>query len=544
MPSHAPVASRPVYPVDFAVLRRRAARSLLVGLLGSATMVTTVGTVVTSSGCATTAEKTEPQARSAPNEPWREARPPAGPTPPVVFPTMQQKVLKNGLTLIVIEDHALPTVHASLVVRAGSAADGRDPGIADLTWDLLDEGAGGMAAAELQNAFADIGAEVSTGGGRESGSISTRVLSENLERALELMGLVAQKPSFASFDFERKQKLHISALKAKEGNPRSVASEILAAKMYGEDHPYGHADDGTVRSLEKLKVNSVKRFWSDNAGPKNSALVLVGDVTLDDASAMVEKALGRWRGGKTPKAPKASSAKDGGKIFVVDFPGSPQTIVRFGRPLLAAGDEGEAALIAMHQVLGGMFSSRLNLKLREEKQWTYGASSFLGRRLGPGPFGVATDVQTDNTGDAVAEIFAQLEAMKTTDVTDTELALAKDNYIRSLPGLFSLPPLQKQVAAELFSQGLPPDFYPALSANVEAVTVADVKAAAERALVKEDFVVLLVGDRAAILKGLEGKNLGEVVVLTKSGELAPPEAQPPAAPPAESAVAAPKEEAK
>ena len=470
-------------------------------------------------GCATTRESSNDAPRQAPQEPWREARPAAGDPAPLTFPTIQKAELKNGLTVLLVEDHALPTVHASLVVRAGASHDGKDAGLADITWDLLDEGAGTMGAAALANAFADIGASIDTGAGRESGSIRVRVLRTELEKALELMAVVAQKPTFSTPDFDRIKRLHQGALKEKEGDPNTLASQLLMAEVYGADHAYGHAADGTVASLEKIKQASVKRFWSEYAGPKNAALVLVGDLTIDDAKALAEKQLGKWRGGpsKAAKAPSTPAARKATKIVVVDFPGAPQTKIRIARPLLSAGDPEQAQAIVMNEILGGMFTSRLNLKLREEKQWSYGVNSSLEARVGVAPFVIRTDVQTDKTADALVEIFAQLDTLKSGGVTEAELALAKAHYTRSLPALFALPRLQAAVAAQLFTLGLPADHYTALSAAVTASTGELVKAAAERAIVKDDFVVVLVGDRAKIEAGLTDKALGDVVFVGRDG---------------------------
>jgi zinc protease len=194
-----------------------------------------------------------------------------------------------------------------------------------------------------------------------------------------------------------------------------------------------------------------------------------------------------------------------------------QTQIRVARPLLAVGDPDEPAMTVMNQILGGMFTSRLNLKLREEKQWTYGAFSQFDARTGPGPFVLGADVQTPSTGDALKEIFDQLDTLKTGGVTEAELALGKQNFVKSIPGLFSLPPLQVDVATDLFALGLPLDHYSTQLTAINAVTVEAVNKAAQRAIVKEDFVVVLVGDRAAIEAGLKDKNLGEVVFLTKDG---------------------------
>ena len=491
-------------------------RPTRIGLLACA-----VAASVVAVSCATTRDKGDEDVyRVADKEPWRDTRPAAGAAAPLTFPAFQRAELKNGLTIVVLEEHGLPTVHATLVVRAGTAMDGRDSGLANVAWDLLDEGTGDLTAPALANAFADLGADVSSSASREYGNLSVEVLRPELERALDLMSQVAQRPAFSPSDFERLKKLQLASLKGKEGDPETLGWQVLMAEVFGADHPYGHPGDGTVASVEKLKVAAVKRFWSEFAGPKNAALVFVGDISVNDAKALSEKQFGKWRGGpaKAPKAPTTPKARKGTKIVVVDFPGAPQTMIRLGRPLLAAADADLASATVMNQVLGGMFTSRLNLKLREEKQWTYGAFSSVDARYGVGPFIVGTDVQADKTGDAIAEVFAQLDTLKTGGITEAELGLAKANYLRSLPGLFAVAPLQTAEAAWAFALSLPADHHQKLAASVEAVTAEQAKAAAERAIVKEDMVVVLVGDRATIEAGLVGKDLGEVVFVGRDGQ--------------------------
>jgi zinc protease len=330
---------------------------------------------------------------------------------------------------------------------------------------------------------------------------------------------MVRSPAFNANDVERVKKRQLASLQGKQGDPETLAWQLLMAEVYGVDHPYGHPGDGTPASVEKLKVSSVKRFWSEHAGPKNAALIIVGDVTADDARALAEKHLGKWRGGpsKAPKPPTAPKQRKGTRIVVVDFPGAPQTMIRVGRSFMSATDPELPQAIVMNQVLGGMFTSRLNLKLREEKGWSYGAGSSVDARYGPGPLLISTDVQTDKTGDALVELMMQLDTLKTGGVTDEELALARANFVRTLPGLFAVAPLQSAQAVENFALGLPPDHHQKLAAAVEAVTADQVKAVAGRAIEIDDLVVVLVGDRAAITGQLEGKGLGEVVFLNRDG---------------------------
>jgi predicted Zn-dependent peptidase len=468
-------------------------------------------------GCTTAKDTRRFDVREAPDEPWRQRRPPAGPRPVTPLPTLQKTELKNGLTVIVVEDHGLPTIDAALVVRAGSALDGRELGVSTLTWDLLDEGAGTFHAAGLDNAFAEVGSQITSIGGRDSGALEVRFLKQHADRVVELMALVLQKPTFAAVDFDRLKRLQLDALKAREGDPDALALQVLEASVFGADHPYGAPIDGTTASVEKIKLASVKRFWSENFGPKHAVLVLAGDVTLEEARALAEKHLGRWRGAAKPvKQPPPPKPRTGMQVVVVDTPGAQQTRIRIGRALLPAGDPEEPAMIVLNQVLGGMFSSRLNLKLREEKQWTYGAFSSLEPRMGVGPFVVGADVETAATMEALVEMLAQLDALRT-GVTEDELALGRAAYSRSLPALFALPPAQVELAADLFVRGLPLDHPAKIVEGVNGATGEQVKAAAMRAVVPDDLVIVLVGDRAVFETALKERDLGTLTVLNRDG---------------------------
>jgi len=490
-------------------------------IIGGVVAATITGTVLGGSSCATTRETNEqPKVRVADSEPWRDQRPASGTPAPPAFPAYQRAELKNGLTVIVLEDHAQPTVHATLIVRAGTVSDGKDAGLAALTWDLLDEGAGDQGAAALAGAFGDIGAHVDAGAARDYGHLEVRVLRPSLERALELMGLLAQKPTFAAGDFERVRKRHIAHISIDASTPEAIADEVMLAEVFGADHPYGHHSAGTRATLEKLKPQAAKKFWTDHAGPKNAVLVLVGDITPDEGKALADKHLGKWRGGpaKGPKAPAAPKARKQARLVAVDFPGAPQTIVRVARAVTSSSDPDLAAALAVNQVLGGMPASRLGTKLRDEKQFTASVSSSVEARPGPGPFVIKTDVEADKTGEALAEIVAQLDTLKTGGVTDEELALAKASYTRALPGLFALPDLVVADAALSFAGALPADHQQKLADAVDAVTAEQAKAAAERLISRDDLVIVLVGDRATIEAAVAAKALGDLVFVGRDGQ--------------------------
>jgi predicted Zn-dependent peptidase len=467
--------------------------------------------------CKTTSEKDSASAgRVPPDEPFRADRPEAGPSPEVTLPKFEKTTTKNGLTVYVANVPELPIVDARLVVAAGAAQESaKQAGLASLTYDMLDEGAGDYDAIGLADAVASLGAQLSVGGGRESGSASIQILRRNLDDGVGLLALLAQQPRFSSKDFSRIQKQRLSALKARAGDPRSISSDLFSEVAFGAQHPYGHPAAGTEESVNGLSVRDVKKFWSGHAGPKTSALIFAGDITTDDAIALAEKHFSRWR--SKAKRAKAPADPPAGKlsVHVVNLPGTPQTVVRIGRPLIKRGDPDEFALEVMNRALGGMFSSRLNLKLREEKQFTYGAGSGLAPGRGVGPWSAGAGIKVEHTAEAIGDFFAEFERILAEPPSEKELAGAKDNLIKSFPARFETISSMSSAAAELFLYDLEGDFFAQVPTKVQAITAEDLKRVAERAMVKDQMRVVLVGDLEKFKAGLEELKLGELVVVER-----------------------------
>lgn len=457
--------------------------------------------------------------RTPPDEPWRQNRPPPGEAPEVKLPVFQRAQLKNGLTVLLAEEHSLPIVDMQVVVLAGSVVEKPDEaGLSALTFDMLDEGAGDYNALSLADAFAKLGTNVHVSSGRESGVLSLDVLKRNADAGLELLSLMVQRPTFSSDDFERVRERHLSQLVQRAGQPGAVASDVFSLSAYGRTHPYGQPSDGTVETVQKLNARRAKKFWTDHVAPSNAAVVFAGDLTLDEAKALAEKHFGKWKGrAQRPKAPGEPGATKL-SIHVVDFPGAPQTVVRIGRPVLTKGDPDEPAFELMNQILGGMFSSRLNMNLREAKGWTYGAFSVAQAMRVKGPVLAGAGIKTEHTAAAVSEFFKEFARLSAESITEEELAAAKANYIKSLPGLFETVGAMGGAASALFVYDLPMDYYAKLPERIEAVTADDVKRAAERALVKDEMVVVLVGDAATIEPGLKELGLAEIVRVSPTGE--------------------------
>jgi zinc protease len=507
-------------------MNRRSIEGQSKSLLGRALRVSALSLVaagVIAGGCAGKQKTDAAEVRTPPDEPWRKERPASGESPDVKLPVFERETLKNGLQIYVIREAALPLVDVRLMVRAGSQLDGaKEAGLATLAWDMLDEGAGKMDALALADAVAALGTSVNIANGREAGSLSMALLKRNLEPGLELLATMAQKPSFKQDDFERVLKRHESTLKGRAGNPRAIAQDVFAATSYGTKHPYGGLGVGTAQTVAKLNARKAKSFWSKHAGPKTSALVFAGDITLEEAKTLAKKHFGKWRGrAKPPKAPKDPTSHEVTRLHLVNVPNTPQTVVLVGRPLAKHGDEDEWGLQVLNQMLGGMFSSRLNLNLREDKGWTYGAWSFVDRRAGMGPFGASAGIKAEHTADALSEFFKEFDGLLEGPKDDAELNAAKDNYVKSLPGRFETVSSMGAAGGELFLYDLPLDYYAQLPEQIKAVTAEDVKNAAQRALPKEKLNVILVGDKSVISGSVEALGVADIVEVTHTGEPVP-----------------------
>ncbi|OGQ24754.1 MAG: hypothetical protein A2138_20325 [Deltaproteobacteria bacterium RBG_16_71_12] len=458
------------------------------------------------------------QRRVVPDEPWRQARPPSGPVPELKVPAVQRAGLKNGLTVLVVEDHSLPLVTARVVVRAGAAQEvAKDAGLAALTWDLLDEGAGSMNQLALANAVAQLGAELTTSCELEGGAAQIELARDHAEAGLKLLGTVVTKPTFTAADFERVRDQALVRVQERNTDARAVADTLVNALVYGSEHAYGHDAAGSADTIGKLTAQKVKSFWTTHAAPRNAALIIAGDVTLEQAKALAQKAFGAWSGsGRAPKAPTEPALRSALTIATVDFPGASQAALRVARAGLAASDADLPALIVLNAVLGGTRSSRLNVKLREEKQWTDAARSEQLALLGRGPWLLSTEVQTDAAANAVAETIAIIESLKS-GISDDELGRAKEGWVRALPGLLGTPADQARALGTAFAQGFDADMALKMAEAVLVVTSDDVKRVAERVLVKDDLVVVLAGDRAVLSAKLKEQGLPDALLFGKDG---------------------------
>jgi zinc protease len=456
---------------------------------------------------------------AARTEDWRRTAPGPAAASPLELPVPKTFPLVNGLTVYLIEQHKLPIVSANLVALGGGEANPPSfPGLAAFTSTMLDEGTGRRSSLQIAEDADRLGATLSTGASTDMASVAVRSLKKTAEQALELLADVALDPQFPAHEVDRIRNERLTQLLQQRDNPGALAAKVLYSVLYGPDHPYGYTELGTEESIRAISRDQMLEFWHRTYVPGNAALVLAGDVTEAEARTLAEKYFGKWSGKanlEPPRAPQAAAAR---RIVIVEKPGSPQTTLYVGHVGIARSNPDYVPLDVMNTELGGLFSSRINLNLREQHGYTYGASSVFVARRGPGPFLAATGVRTDVTAAAVREIFKEFERMRTEVVTADELATSKDSIARSLPGLFETTPQMASSIAQLFVHKLPLDYYRALPAKVDAVTAAEVQRVAAQYLHPERAVVVAVGDRAKIEKDLQKLELGPIELRDRDGK--------------------------
>jgi predicted Zn-dependent peptidase len=448
-------------------------------------------------------------------------KPAAGPTPAVQPLNVVQRTLPNGLTLWVVSDKELPTINAQLVIRAGAAQDGTIPGIASVTAGLLDEGTTKRNATAFAEAADRLGINLRAGAGVEETSVTLSTLTRTADSAFALMGEMVTQPAFAAEEIERDRKSRLQNLARRKDQPTVIASETFDRLIYGDDHPYGHAGDGTTESITALTRDDITGFYRRFYLPNNAVLVVVGDVTPDQAARYANLAFADWKRGTVPAvattAPSAPSASKTG-VFLVDKPGAAQSEIRIGHAGVPRMSPDYYPLTVLNAVLGGQFTSRINLNLREDKGYTYGARSNWSFDRGPGPFTASAGVFTAVTDSSLVQFMKELTEIRTSrPATDDEVQFAKGALVRSYPRLIETDAGVANRLADLALFGLPPSELTDFVKRTEAVTTADVNRVAKSQLHPDDFTIVVVGDLAKIQSGVEALNLGPVTVLDANG---------------------------
>ncbi len=451
---------------------------------------------------------------------WRKTKPEAGPSPTIHLPVPRELSLENGMKLLLVEDHTLPVLTAELISRAGSENNPADkPGLATLTSTIMRDGTVSRDLEKLAGDQEKIGTRINTGSGMDSGSVSMTLLTNYVNEGMDLLADVAQHPAFRTDDVDRDRKQRLVAIGQETDNVQSMAMRVAPKLLFG-DSPYGQSGNGTLDSVKSITADDISAFYKSHYGPKNSALVLVGDVTEADAVKLAKKYFGSWNNATAP-APviPAPPAPQPTHVVIVDKPGAPQTALFAVALGVAENSPDSEALSVMDYTLGGSFASRINMNLREVHGYTYGASSrFIQMRSG-GEFFAGGLVRTDVTAPAAKEMMGEIRNFPGKPSTADELQAAKEASIRSLPGQFETSEAVARALDTIFLYHRPLEYYANLPAKFSALTQADMARVAGQYLHPDQVIIVTAGDRTKIEDGLKDAGLGPVEVRDIDGKL-------------------------
>jgi zinc protease len=452
--------------------------------------------------------------------PWRDNPPKPGIVHALNLPEPEIFKLSNGLTVYYHNRSGLPVVAASLVFNTGSGANPVDrPGLASFTANMLQQGTATRNAMQIADEAALLGTALSSRASMDASSVGASSLTKNFPGALDLMSDIVLHPTFPPDEVERRRASRVAAFADERSDPDVIVARTGVSALFGPHSAFGYDNSGTEASVKAMTREEMMDYWKAYYVPNNAALVVAGDISKDDLKALAESKFGAWKSGELPKPEPGTPETTSAKIVIVDRPGAQQTQVRMLQMGVARNTPDYPALEVMNSELGGLFSSRINLNLREEHGYTYGASSFFVYRRTYGYFGVGGGIRTDVTGPAVAEILKEIHRMIDTSMKPEELALAKDSQSRSLPGIFESSNGEAGALSEIYMYDLSRDYFTTLPGRLNAVTAEDAEAVAKKYLHPDQMILVCVGDRAKIEPELVKLDLGTVQIRDADGNI-------------------------
>lgn len=453
-------------------------------------------------------------AQAIAQKPDRSKPPELGPPPSLSLPSIQKTTLSNGIPVVVMEKHEVPIVQLNLMVRAGSTVEPQSKiGLASLTAAMLKEGAGDKSSLELADAIEYLGASINASPGYHATWVSLHTPLSKFGQAFDLFADIVLRPTFPATELERLRKERLTALVQMYDQPTMVASVATSKLVFGEKHPYGRRAMGTEKTLRGFTIDDVKEYYGKYFHAGNAAFIVVGDVKIAEVVAKLEKAFGAWRKGEPTVANVDVPDQVNSRIiYLIDKPEAPQSVVRISRVGVNRTTKDFFPLVVMNTILGGSFSSRLNINLREKHGYTYGASSSFDMRLAPGPFVAGASVQTAVTDKAMTEFMNELNGILL-PVSDQELTRAKNYLALGYPGNFeSVMEVAGQLGEMLF-YNLPDDYFNNYIKNVLAVTKDDVQRVAKKYLDPMNIAIVIVGDQKKVEQSLRDLKLGKINVM-------------------------------
>ncbi len=445
--------------------------------------------------------------------------------PTLSFPDIERTTLSNGIEVVLAERHAVPVVEMSMQFDAGYAADaGGKLGVASFAMSMLDTGTRTRDALEIAADEERLGANISAGSNLDASSVGLSALKTELEDSIDLWSDIIRNPVFDQEELDRLRGRWIANIAQEKAQPVGLALRLLPLALYGEGHAYGvpFTGSGTEESISSITRSDLQSFQQTWLRPDNARLFIVGDTTLGEIVPLLERAFRGWNAPDEPLPTKNVAdvaLPDIPRVILIDKPDSPQSLILAGHTAPGLGTERDLAIEAMNDVLGGNFNARVNMNLREDKGWAYGAQTVLQAATGPRPFLVYAPVQTDRTGDSLAELIRELNELKTSrPITEEEMARVIAGSTRELPGQYETAGAVLGSLVTSARYGRPLDYASHLTEAYESLRLSDLQSAAEDIVQPDSLTWIVVGDLAEIRDQVEALNIAPIEIWDDSGQ--------------------------
>ena len=438
------------------------------------------------------------------------------------FPEVQRGQLSNGLQIMLAQREGVPTVELNLMIDAGYKSDHlSSPGTATLAMNLIDEGTKDMNSLEISEKLQLLGASLNTYSNFDISHVRMSTLKPSLKESLELFGDVILNPAFPENEFSRLQTEQINSIKQEKSQPLAMALRVMNKYLYGDDHPYGNPYTGTgyEETVQNLSRQDVLKFYDTWVKPNNSTLVVTGDVSMDELVNTLEPVLGKWKKGDVPEIKfEDPNVTTKNTLYLVDRPEAQQSWIIAGHLTEKYGAVSQIALEQMVNILGGEFTSRINMNLREDKHWAYGAGGFVMGAKEERPFLVYAPVQTDKSAESITELRKEIsEFITTRPATSAELEKTKTNQILSLPGQWETNRAVNNSLSNIVRYELDDNYYQSYDENVRQLSLDEVVQVSKQIVKPEQVNWFVVGDRAKIASKLDELNFDAIIEIDADG---------------------------
>ena len=447
--------------------------------------------------------------------------------PEVKFAEFERDFLSNGMELIVANRSAVPVVNVRMSVDAGYASDQfGELGTSSFAMTMLDEGTNSRSALEISDELARLGANFSAGSGIDSSTVGISALKENLDASLDIYADLVLNPAFPENELERLRRMRIARIQQEKTQPIGLAIRVFPKLLYGEGHAYSMplTGSGTEESVARISRESLIDYHDTWFRPNNATMIVVGDTTMEEIKPKLERLFRKWEPGTIPTKNVADvGLRDTEQVYIIDRPDSEQSVIIAGNIAPAVSNSNEIAVETMNEIIGGSFTSRINMNLREDKAWSYGARTLLLGTKAQRPFIAYAPVQTDKTMESMAEIRRELiEYLGDNPATDEEINKVKSNNTLSLPGRWETASAVLRDIGEIVTFDLPDDYWDTYADSVRNVSAGQIGTAADAVIKPENLIWVVVGDRDKIESRIRELELGDITLLDQDGnELQP-----------------------